>query len=172
MTSGSGLRRSLEDRVILCVDCDAPRVLSLSISGNLVCSSCGSDNWMYLPMTANIKESFSFKGELTIEEDLTVEGYVEGKIELKDHNLWIGPHGKVNAVIHAKNVFIAGNLIGEISASEMVEIKLSGSVQANIKCPRVSIIDGAQFKGRIDTETGVDATAKHDLPKADSAKMR
>jgi len=57
---------------------------------------------MYLPMTANIKESFSFKGELTVEEDLTVEGYVEGKIELKDHNLWIGPHGKVNAVIHEK----------------------------------------------------------------------
>ncbi|MCI0421474.1 MAG: polymer-forming cytoskeletal protein, partial [Acidobacteria bacterium] len=63
-------------------------------------------------MTANIRKSFSIKGDLSVKEDLTVEGQVEGKIELNDHNLWIGPHGKVNAVIHAKSVFIAGNLIG------------------------------------------------------------
>ena len=102
MTSSSGMRRTLEDRVVLCADCDTSRTLSLSTSGNLVCSTCGSDNWMHLPMTANVKESVFIKGELTVEEDLTVEGRVEGKIELKNHNLWIGPQGEVNAEIYAK----------------------------------------------------------------------
>ena len=93
MGSSSGMRRSLEDRVVLCAACDAPRTLSVLISGNLVCSTCGSDNWMHVPMTANINESFLIKGELRVEEDLTVDGRVEGRIELGDHNLWIAPHG-------------------------------------------------------------------------------
>ena len=53
-------------------------------------------------MTANINESFLIKGELRVEEDLTIDGRVEGRIDLGDHNLWIAPHGEVNAVIHAK----------------------------------------------------------------------
>ena len=171
IASNSGVRRSLEDRVVLCADCDATRTLSLLISGNLVCSTCGSDNWMHLPMTANVKESVFIKGELTVEEDLTVEGHVEGKIELKDHNLWIGPQGKVYAEIHAKSVIIAGDVIGNIFASEMVEIKLSGSVEASIKCPRVVIADGAKFNGSIDTDTGSDTAPKLRLQKADPAKM-
>ena len=180
ITSNSGVRRSLEDRVVLCADCDATRTLSLLISGSLVCSICGSDNWMHLPMTANVKESAFIKGELTVEEDLTVEGRVEGKIELKDHNLWIGPQGKVYAEIHAKSVIIAGDVIGNIFASEMVEIRLSGSVLGNIKCSRISILDGAKFNGGIDTDTGSGTALKLDLQKeppsasslaADSAKM-
>ena len=171
MSSHLGVRRALEDRIILCADCDATRTLSLLISGSLVCSTCGSDNWMHLPMTANVKESAFIKGELTVEEDLTVEGRVEGKIELKDHNLWIGPQGKVYAEIHARSVIIAGDVIGNIFASEMVEIKLSGSVLGNIKCPRISILDGAKFNGSIDTDAGSDIAPKLSLQKADSAKM-
>jgi cytoskeletal protein CcmA (bactofilin family) len=171
MISSSGMRRSLEDRVVLCADCDATRTLSLLISGSLVCSTCGSDNWMHVPMTANIKETFLIKGELRVGEDLTIDGRVEGRIELGDHNLWIASHGEVNAVIHAKNVIIAGALIGKITASEMVEIKLSGSVEASIKCPRVLIADGAKFNGSIDTDTGSDTAPTLGLQKADSAKM-
>jgi len=122
-------------------------------------------------MTANVKESIFIKGELTVEEDLTVEGLVEGKIELKDHNLWISPHGTVKAEIHAKSVIIAGDVIGSIFASEMVEIRLSGAVQGNIQCPRVSLVDGAKFTGRIDTEKTADVTAESGFPKAQSAKM-
>ena len=171
IASNSGIRRSLEDRVVLCADCDATRTLSLLISGSLVCSTCGSDNWMHLPMTANVKESAFIKGELTVEDDLTVEGRVEGKIELKGHNLWIGPQGKVYAEIHAKSVIIAGEVIGNIFASEMVEIRLSGSVLGNIKCPRISIFDGAKFNGSIDTDAGSGTAPKLGLQKADSAKM-
>jgi cytoskeletal protein CcmA (bactofilin family) len=121
-------------------------------------------------MTANVKESIFIRGELSVEEDLTVEGRVEGKIELKDHNLWVGPHGEVKAEIHAKCVVIAGDVTGSIFASELVEIKLSGSVQGSIQCPRVSLIDGAKFTGRIDTEkTGV--AVRPGLPRAQSAKV-
>src|SRR5437899_10349131 len=156
MASTSNVKRSLEERIILCADCDAPRTLSVSTSGSLVCSTCGSDNWMYLPLTANVKQSVSIKGELTVEEGLTIEGRVEGRIQLKDHSLWVGPNGKVNAEIHAKSAIISGNVIGDIYASEMVEIKLSGSVQGNVRCPRISIVDGAKFRGSIDTETKAD----------------
>ena len=126
---------------------------------------------MHLPMTANVKKSIFIKGELSVEGDLTVEGRVEGKIELKDHNLWVGPHGEVKAEIHAKSVIIAGDVIGSIFASEMVEIRLSGAMQGTIQCPRVSLVDGAKFKGRIDTEKTADVTAGPGLPKAQSAKM-
>jgi cytoskeletal protein CcmA (bactofilin family) len=170
MISSSGIRRSLEDRVVLCADCDATRTLSLLISGNLVCSTCGSDNWMHLPITANIKESFLIKGELRVEEDLTVEGRVEGRIDLSGHNLWVAPHGEVNAVIHAKGVIIAGTLIGTITATEVVEIRLSGSVEASIRCPRVVIADGAKFNGRIETDAASD-TAPRRFQKADAARM-
>lgn len=169
MTFNSGIRRSLEDRVILCADCDATRTLSLS-TGNLVCSTCGSDNWMFVPVTAYVKRSVSIKGELKVEEDLTIEGLVEGRIELQNHNLWIGPNGKAYAEIHAKSVIIAGNVIGDIFASEMVEIKLSGSVAGSITCPRVSLVEGARFKGRVDTEAQADTTLGVDSPKAESAK--
>jgi cytoskeletal protein CcmA (bactofilin family) len=165
------VRRALGDRIILCADCDATRTLSTSNSGTLVCSTCGSDNWMHLPMTANVKKSIFIKGELNVEEDLTVEGRVEGKLELKDHTLWISPHGTVKAEIHAKNVIIAGDVTGSIFASELVEIRLSGSVQGIIQCPRVSLVDGAKFMGRIDTEKTADVTAGLGLPKAQSAKM-
>ena len=122
-------------------------------------------------MTANVNKSIFIKGELSVEEDLTVEGRVEGKIELKDHNLWIGPHGIVKAEIHAKSVIIAGDVVGSIFASELVEIRLSGSAQGNIQCPRVSLVDGAKFTGRIDTERAADLTAGPGLPKAQTAKM-
>ena len=171
IASDSGVRRSLEDRVVLCVDCDANRTLSVSASGNLVCSSCGSDNWMHLPTTAIVKQSVSIIGELIVEEDLTIEGRVEGRVELKGHNLWISPGGKVNAEIHAKSVIIAGNVRGRIYASEMVEIRFSGSVQGDIRCPRISIADGAKFNGNLDTEARVGARTRSALLKTESAKM-
>ena len=152
MTSSSGMRRFLEDRVIVCADCDTTRTLSVSSSGNLVCSTCGSDNWMYLPTMATISQSILIKGELRADEDLTVEGSVEGKIDLGDHNLWISSHGNVRAGVRARNVIIAGTLIGRITASERVEIKLSASVEGSIKCPRVVIVDGARFNGLVSTD--------------------
>jgi cytoskeletal protein CcmA (bactofilin family) len=170
MSTSTGVKRSLENRVILCVDCDVHRALSVSASGNLVCSTCGSANWMHLPTTAIVKESVSIKGELTAEDDLTIEGCVEGRIELHNHNLWINPNGTVNAEIYARSVVIAGSVSGNIHAGEMVEIRSSGSVQAHIECPRISIFAGGQFKGSIDTETRAVASTGLDLSKTQPAK--
>jgi len=124
------------------------------------------------PIIAIVKETVSVKGELTVEEDLTIEGHVKGRIELKDHTLWISPNGKVlDAQIHAGSVIIAGNVTGDISASKMVEIQASGSAAGNIRCPRISIADGARFKGSIDTETKEDTGARPDLSKTAVAHL-
>ena len=113
----------------------------------------------------NIGKSVFIKGELTGDEDLTIEGRVEGKIELKDHNLVIGPNGKINAEINAKNVTVIGSVVGNISASEIIEIRSSGSVMGDIKAPRISVADGAHFKGSVDMQRSSDSFKKAEPPK-------
>ena len=100
----------------------------------------------------NIGKSVVIKGELNGSEDLTVEGHVEGRIELKDHVLTIGPHGKIKAEIHAKAVIILGEVTGNISASEKVDIRDNGSVDGDIVAPRVAIAEGAHFRGSVDMQ--------------------
>ena len=106
----------------------------------------------------NVDNAVFIQGQLTGDEDLAIDGRVEGKIELKDHNLVIGPHGKITAEINAKNVTVIGRVIGDISAEELVEIKSSGSVVGDIKSSQISIADGAHFKGAVDMQTRGDAT--------------
>ncbi len=96
--------------------------------------------------------SISIDGDLAGDEDLTIEGKVKGKIELKNHNLTIGVTGRIEAEVFAKSVVIMGNMIGDVNASERVEIKESGSLQGNIHSPRLFIADGARFKGSVDME--------------------
>ncbi|MEW5977435.1 MAG: polymer-forming cytoskeletal protein [Acidobacteriota bacterium] len=119
----------------------------------------------------NIGKSVFIKGELTGDEDLTIEGRVEGKIELRDHNLIIGPNGKINAEINAKNVTVIGSVVGNITASEIVELKSSGSVVGDIKSMRVSIADGAHFKGSVDMQRSPETAKKIEVPKAEPAKV-
>ena len=122
-------------------------------------------------MNTNIKGSIFIKGELSVEEDLTVEGRVEGKIELKDHNLSIGPGAEVHAEVHARSVMIAGNFTGSIFAREVVEIRPSGCARGSVQCPRILLVDGANFKGRIDTGRMTNSAAALSLPKTQTAKM-
>ena len=107
-----------------------------------------------LSRLVNIGQTIFIKGELTGTEDLTIEGRVEGKIELKDHNLTIGPNGKIKADVYAKSVVITGELLGNAFASEKVEITNSGILKGDIVAPRIVIADGAQFKGTVDMEKG------------------
>jgi cytoskeletal protein CcmA (bactofilin family) len=119
----------------------------------------------------NIGKSVFIKGELTGDEDLTIEGRVEGKIELKDHNLVIGPNGKINAEVNAKNVTVIGSVVGNISATEVVEIKSSGTVMGDIKSVRISIADGAHFKGSVDMQKGGDTVKRFDLSRSEPVKL-
>jgi len=98
----------------------------------------------------NIGKSVVIKGELNGSEDLTIEGQVEGKIELKDHVLTIGPNGKIKAELFAKSVVVLGEVIGNVSASEKVDIRENGSVEGDITSPRVAIAEGAHFRGSVD----------------------
>ena len=100
----------------------------------------------------NIGKSVVIKGELNGSEDLTVEGHVEGKVELKDHVLTIGPNGKIRAQVFAKTVIVLGEVTGNVTASEKVDIRDGGSVDGDIISPRVAIAEGAHFRGSVDMQ--------------------
>jgi cytoskeletal protein CcmA (bactofilin family) len=100
----------------------------------------------------NIGKSVVIKGELNGSEDLTIEGHVEGKIELKDHVLTIGPNGKIKAQVFAKSVIVLGEVNGNVTASEKVDIRDGGSVDGDIVSPRVAIAEGAHFRGSVDMQ--------------------
>ena len=99
-----------------------------------------------------IGKSIFIRGELTGNEDLTIEGNVDGKIELKDHNLIVGSTGKIQAEIHAKSVNIQGEVTGNVRAEDRIEIATSGTVKGDLVAPRIVIADGARFKGSVDME--------------------
>ena len=100
----------------------------------------------------NIGQSIQIKGELTGNEDLTIEGKVDGQIKLKDHHLTIGANGRIAAEIQAKTVMVVGEVIGNITADDKVEIAATGSMKGDIVAPRVVLADGARFKGAIDMD--------------------
>src|SRR4051794_19776185 len=100
----------------------------------------------------NIGKSVVIKGELNGSEDLTIEGQVEGTIQLRDHVLTIGPNGKIKAQVFAKAVIILGEVTGNVTASEKVDIRDNGSVDGDIISPRVAIAEGAHFRGTVDMQ--------------------
>jgi len=100
----------------------------------------------------NIGKSVVIKGELSGSEDLTIEGHVEGRIDLKDHLLTIGPNGKIKAEVFAKSVVVLGEVMGNVTASEKVDIRDNGSVGGDIASPRVAIAEGAHFRGSVDMQ--------------------
>ena len=100
----------------------------------------------------NIGKSVVIKGELNGSEDLTIEGHVEGRIELKDHVLTIGPNGKIKAQVFAKSVIVLGEVTGNVTASDKVDIRDNGSVDGDIISPRVAIAEGAHFRGSVDMQ--------------------
>lgn len=102
--------------------------------------------------TMTIGKSVIIKGELTGSEDLTIEGHVEGTIQLKDHALTIGPNGRIKAQVFAKSVIILGEVAGNVTATDKVDIRDGGSVDGDIISPRVAIAEGAHFRGSVDMQ--------------------
>src|SRR5215212_2773615 len=100
----------------------------------------------------NIGKSVVIKGELNGSEDLTIEGHVEGTIQLKEHVLTIGPNGRIKAQVYAKSVIVLGEVTGNVTASEKVDIRDNGSVDGDIVSPRVAIAEGAHFRGSVDMQ--------------------
>ena len=104
------------------------------------------------PEFAHIGRSVIIKGELSGSEDLYVDGQVEGTIELHGNRLIIGPNGQVRANVNAKGVVVEGKLDGNIRASERAELKKSAVAVGDIVTQRISIEDGAYFKGKVDIQ--------------------
>lgn len=101
---------------------------------------------------ATIGPSIAIAGELTGEEDLIIEGKIEGKINLAKQNVTVGKAGRVKADIVGKNIQVEGQVEGNLFGEEGVVIHESGKVQGNIVAPRVSLENGSKFKGAIDME--------------------
>jgi cytoskeletal protein CcmA (bactofilin family) len=123
--------------------------------------------------TVNIGKSVVIKGELNGSEDLTIEGQVEGKIELRQNVLTIGPNGRIKAQVFAKSVIVLGEVTGNVTATEKVDIRDNGSVDGDIAAPRVAIAEGAHFRGSIDMQrtVGKPGTETKTEPKAAAASQ-
>ena len=102
--------------------------------------------------SALIGSSIRIKGEVTGDENLVVDGYVEGSITLVSNEVTIGTSGKVKANVTANMIRVDGEVTGDIAGHEKVIISKTGKVQGNIVAPRVTLEDGAKFKGSIDMD--------------------
>jgi len=102
--------------------------------------------------TAVIGPKIKFKGELTGEEDLLVLGIVEGNIDLKNFHLTVGSEGIIKANVAARSITVEGRVEGDIVATERIAIKSSSQVKGNMKAERVTLEDGARFRGSIDMD--------------------
>ena len=99
-----------------------------------------------------IGKSVVIKGELSCSEDLYIDGQVEGTIDPKGHRLTIGPNGRVKANVNACAVIVQGKLEGNIQASDRVDLKQSAVVMGDITTQRISIDEGAHFKGGVNIQ--------------------
>ena len=118
-----------------------------------------------------IGPSIVIKGTVSGDEDLVIQGSVEGSVELGSHEVSVGQSGKVRADITAKIVRIEGEVAGDITGHEEVVISKSGNVRGNIVAPRVTLEDGAIFKGSIDMDPG-EETARVALAPKPAAEDR
>ena len=109
---------------------------------------------------AVIGPGIHINGDISGDENLLVEGKVDGKILLGSNHVEIGQSGQVNADITAKVIKIAGQVRGDLNGTEKVVISRSGNVHGNIVAPRMTLEDGAIFKGSIDMDPGEPAKAK------------
>lgn len=100
--------------------------------------------------TAVLGKSVIVKGQIFSREDLTIDGEVEGTVELQEHRLTVGPNGKVLASVKAREIVVLGTIHGNVEASEKIDIRKEAKLVGDIKTSRIVIEDGAYFKGNID----------------------
>jgi len=99
---------------------------------------------------AVIGKSVTIKGQIYSQEDLTIDGEMEGSVELKEHRLTVGPNGKIQAGIKAREIVVLGQIHGNVEASDKIDIRKEARLVGDIKTSRIVIEDGAYFKGSID----------------------
>ena len=110
--------------------------------------------------TATIGPSICIRGDLTGDEDLIVQGRVEGTVTLTKNLVTIGKDGRINATVNARVIHVEGQVEGDLNGEEQVILQRSGTVQGNITAPRVTLEDGCKFKGSIDMDVSTDGRGK------------
>jgi cytoskeletal protein CcmA (bactofilin family) len=119
---------------------------------------------------ANIGKSIHIKGDVIGDEDLVIEGRVEGRVELKNHHLTVGPNGDVSGEVAAKQVTLVGKVTGNIHATERAEISDTGRLDGDLTSPRLLVKEGAQLNGNI-TMKSTPATAGASKPQPVAAPI-
>jgi cytoskeletal protein CcmA (bactofilin family) len=111
---------------------------------------------------ANVGKSITIKGDISGDEDVLVEGKVEGKVDLPEHQLTVGANGICEATVTAKTVIVTGRVAGDVTGLERVEIQASGVVDGDVRAPRLIVEEGAVLNGSISMtkKEGVAATTK------------
>jgi cytoskeletal protein CcmA (bactofilin family) len=100
--------------------------------------------------TAWIGQSVVIEGRITSSQDLRIDGKVEGAIEVGDHLLTVGAGAAVKANLVARSILISGSVIGDVTATERLDLKATGSVEGDISAPRLVMVEGAFVKGKVD----------------------
>ncbi len=108
---------------------------------------------------ATIGPSIQISGDVTGNEDVRIEGRVEGTVNLSDNVLTVGKEGQINATVNARIIYVEGKVEGDLKADEQIVVQSSGNVRGNIVSPRVTLEDGCKFKGSIDMD--VEPSAAH-----------
>ncbi len=98
---------------------------------------------------AHIGKSIRIRGDLSGEEDLVLDGHIEGRVDLSDHHLTIGPNGHIQAELSAKEITIDGHVVGNVTASERLEIGETGRLDGDVEAPRILVQEGAQLNGTV-----------------------
>ena len=120
---------------------------------------------------ANIGKSITINGDLTGEEDLVIEGKVEGKVTLPNSQLTIGANGTIKAEVQAKSVVVIGRVSGNVRGTERVEIQATGIVEGDVIAPRLVVAEGAVVNGSIQM-TSKPSAAAHGSPQVQSEARR
>jgi len=100
--------------------------------------------------TACITQGIRIKGEITGKEDLFIDGTLEGKLDLGNASVTVGPNGKVKADVSAREVIVRGQLDGKIDGTERVQLWNSGRVTGEVRTERLAIEDGALLRGKVE----------------------
>ena len=115
---------------------------------------------------AMIGPSITIKGDVSGDEDLVIQGRIEGKVNLAQHNITIGTDGRVKADVHGRTVVVEGEVEGDLRAQEQIILRHTAKVQGSIAAPRVSLEDGAVFRGGIE----MDSSGKPPKPAAEKVE--
>ena len=122
------------------------------------------------PMTeqAVIGTSLVLRGDVTGENDLLIQGQVEGKVVLKKNSVTVGRNGRVKADIYGKVIRVEGKVQGNLFGDDKIVISKSGDVRGNLCAPRVTLEEGARFKGSVDMEAKDSSKQSASIPSAAS----